>query len=317
VADLKPAYLISGDDDARIDAWRSRLRKRAEEEGGAGSLETFDASTSDPDEVAASLNALTFAMGTRYVLADGVESWKAGDVEPLEAALAAIAPGTVLVLIARGKPPVARLVKAVEKAGGEVRQEQAPKPWELPKWAAERAREQGLELDVEAAKTLVSMTGPRQQRIVRELEKLALTLHPETSANAEQVRELAASDITHGAYDVADAVLARDGRRALELAEELSSQEAPGKLVWPIVTRLREVLRVAELLDTGVPQAKLGESTGMPTWRLKKTLAAAKSADRSQLERALCLFADLEVETRSGELDERTAFSRALARAAA
>jgi DNA polymerase-3 subunit delta len=110
VADLKPAYLISGDDDARIDAWRSRLRKRAEEEGGAGSLETFDASTSDPDEVAASLNALTFAMGTRYVLADGVESWKAGDVEPLEAALAAIAPGTVLVLIARGKPPVARLV---------------------------------------------------------------------------------------------------------------------------------------------------------------------------------------------------------------
>lgn len=317
MADLKPAYIVSGDDDAKIDAWRARVRKRAEAEGGAGALEAFDASSSGPDAVAASLNALTFAMGNRYVLADGVESWKAAELEPLEVALAALAPGTVLVLIARGKAPQPRLVKAVEKAGGEARQYQAPKPWELPRWAVERAAEQGLELDLEAAKTLVSLTAPRQQRIVRELEKLAVMVHPEKTISAEQVRELAAADVTQSAYDVADAVLAGDKRRALQLAEELSAQESPAKLVWPIVGRLREVLRAAELLDAGVPQGKLGDSMGMPQWRLKKTIAAAKGADRSALERALCLFADLEVETRSAELDERTAFSLALARAAA
>lgn len=317
MAELKPAYLISGDDDAKIDAWRARVRKRAEAEGGAGALESFDAATAEPGEVAASLNALTFAMGNRYVLADGIEGWKAADVEPLEAALASIAPGTVLVLIARGKPPAARLAKAVEKAGGEVRQYQSPKPWELPRWAAERAREQGLQLDGEAAKALVSIAGPRQQRIVRELEKLALAVHPETKVSAEQVQELAVGDVTQTAYHVADAVLAGDRRRALELAEELTRQESPGKLVWPIVGRLREVLRAAELLDAGVPQAKLHESMGVPAWRLKKVIPVARSTDRAALERAICLFADLEVETRSAELDERTAFSLALARAAA
>ena len=30
MADLKPLYLVHGDDDARIDAWRSRVRKRAD-----------------------------------------------------------------------------------------------------------------------------------------------------------------------------------------------------------------------------------------------------------------------------------------------
>ena len=32
MAELKPAYLIHGDDDAKIDAWRKRIRARAERE---------------------------------------------------------------------------------------------------------------------------------------------------------------------------------------------------------------------------------------------------------------------------------------------
>jgi len=103
MADLNSLYLISGEDDAKIDAWRARVRKRAEEEGGPGALETFDARESAPEAVAAALAALTFATGTRYLLADAVQSWKAGDLEPLERALAEMPPDTVLVLIARGK----------------------------------------------------------------------------------------------------------------------------------------------------------------------------------------------------------------------
>ena len=60
----------------------------------------------------------------------------------------------MLVLIVRGKPLKA-LRDAVEKAGGDVGDCAAPKPWELPKWAVERGRELGLQLDGEAAKELV------------------------------------------------------------------------------------------------------------------------------------------------------------------
>src|SRR3989442_14917522 len=99
MADLKPVYLISGEDDAKIDAWRARVRRRAEEENGPGALEAIDAHTTDPEAVAAELCALTFGTGTRYVMVDGVESWKAGQLEPLERELAAPAPDTVLVLV--------------------------------------------------------------------------------------------------------------------------------------------------------------------------------------------------------------------------
>ena len=320
MAGLKPAYLISGDDDAKIDAWRARVRRRAEDENGPGALETFTAPTDPPEAVATALTTLTFASGDRYLLADGVEGWKAGDLDPLERELAAVPEGTVLVLIARGKPP-ARLVKAVEKAGGEHREYTSPKPWQMPKWAAERAREEGLNLDGEAAKALVAVVGTRQQRLAREIERLAILAHPNTQLSADQVTRLAAGESTQQVYDLADALVAGDIRATLAFAERLTSGagDPPSKLTFPIVRRLRDVHRAAELLDAGVPEAKVAAAMKMPPWAAKRTLAQAKKADREALAKALCAFAELEIELRGGGvgLDEDTAFSLTLARAAA
>jgi DNA polymerase-3 subunit delta len=319
VADLKPAYLVCGDDDAKIDAWRARVRWRAEDERGPGGLETFDAGSTEPAEVAAALAALTFDPGTRYLLVDDAGAWKAGALAPVEGALAGLPPDTVLVLIVRGKAP-RQLRAAVEKAGGEVREYRAPKPWHLPKWCIERGRELGIELDGEAAKELVALVGTSQQRLSRELEKLALALHPARTASPGDVERLAARDAAPQAYDLADALVAGDLRATLALAEVLEAHgERPGRLVFPIARRLREVHRAAVMLDAGMPEQKVGEALRAPPWLAKKTVARAKKADVAALERALSVFAELEVELRGGgdvQLDEDTAFSLALARAA-
>src|SRR3954468_6067852 len=203
---LRPVYLVCGDDDPKIDAWRARVRRRAEEENGPGALETFDAASDPPEAVATALTTLTVATGDRYLLADNVEAWKAGELEPLERELAAIPEGTVLVLIARGKPSAQRLAEEIERAGGELREYSAPKPWQMPKWAAERAREEGLNLDQEAAKALVATVGTRQQRLAREVERLAILAHPRTQLSADEVARLAAGESSQQAYDLADAL---------------------------------------------------------------------------------------------------------------
>lgn len=319
MAEFKPAYLICGDDDAKIDAWRARVRRRAEEERGPGGLETFDARASEPAEIVGALSALTFDPGTRYVLVDEVGAWKAAELAPLESILAEMPPETVLVAIARGKA-LKQLCKAVEQAGGEVREYPAPKPWELPKWILERGRELGLQVDQEAAKELVGLVGTSQQRLSRELEKLALAVYPSTNVTIADVESLAASDTAPQAYDLADALVAGDLRATLALAEQLESHgERPGRLMFPVVRRLREVHRAASLLDRGMPESKVGEALKAPPWLVKKTVARAKKADRAALERAICVFADLEIDMRGGgdlQLDEDTAFSLALARAA-
>ena len=67
-----------------------------------------------------------------------------------------------------------------------------------------------------------------------------------------------------------------------------------------------------------MPDAQVAAALKGPPWASKKVIARAKKADVATLERALCVFADLEVELRGGsdlQLGEDTAFSLALARA--
>ena len=71
---------------------------------------------------------MTFALGRRFVIADGVERWKEGDVEPVAAALAGMDPETLTVAFfareeGRAKAPEA-LHKAVAAVGGR----------SLPRW---------------------------------------------------------------------------------------------------------------------------------------------------------------------------------------
>ena len=314
MAPLRPAYLISGDDDAKIDAWRARVRRRAEAEGGPGALELFEATVCAPEDVAAALATLTLSMAPRYLIVDGVETWKAGVLDPLERALASIPAETVLVLIARGKPP-ARLAKAVEGASGELREYAAPKRWELPRWVTERARDDGLQLDGEAAKMLIELVGDRQQRLAREIEKLSLMAHPNTRLSAADVELMAAGEQSIQAYDLADSLVAGDIAATLSIAEQLRAREdRPGRLVFSIVRRLRDVHRAACRLDAGVPEHRVAATMALPPWSAKRIVAQARTADRDALERAICAFAALEVGTRGGAaLDEDTAFTLTLA----
>lgn len=321
MADLKPVYLICGDDDVKTDAWRARVKARAEAESGPGTLEQHEASAMSPDALAGDLAALTFATGTRYILVDGVETWKASQLEPLERALADMPPETILVMLARGKAQP-QLCKAVQKAGGDVNAYDAPNNRGLGKWTAERAAEQNLKLDAEAARTLVALAGPRQQRIAREVERLALLAYPEGALSAQQVAEHAASETVLQAFELADLIVAGDERGALAVAEKLSTQgEPPGRLLYSVVRRLREVHRAAELLDAGVRENEAAGMLGTAPWIAKRHISAAKKAGRQKLEDAICAFARLEIDLRGGglrsefALDEDTALSMAIVRA--
>ena len=220
---FKPAYLIHGDDHGRIAERRARLRVIAESISGAEGLELLEGDDATPERVAATVDAMTLALSRRFIIVDGVERWRDKELDPLVAALAAIAPETTVTFFARedgrnNRAPE-RLHEAVRNAQGDISAENSVKPWELPKWVTARARELGLELDSDAARALVRHVGDRQQRLLRELEKLALgadaDLSTHTPIDASQIEELTASSAERRAWTVADALVAGERRAAV------------------------------------------------------------------------------------------------------
>ena len=252
---FKPAYLIHGDDHGRIAERRSRLRALAEAESGAQGVELFEGDAAAPDAVARALNAMTFAFGRRFIIVDGAERWKDKELDALEASMAAIAPDTTVAFFARedsrAKAP-GRLHDAVRKAGGDISAEESVKPWELPKWVIAQARELGLTLEPDAARALVRHVGDRQQRLLRELEKLSLMVAPETRLDAAQIEELTAPSAERKAWSLADALVAGEAAPATRIYLSLRAQgeRVPGLLYW-MAQRVRSGHQIARALDAG------------------------------------------------------------------
>ena len=301
---FKSAYLIHGDDHGRIAERRARLRELAEAASGAQGVELFEGEQATPDNVAAALNAMTFAIGRRFIIVDGAERWKDKEMDALESALASTPPDTTVTFFAREdgrlKAPK-RLHDAVSKAGGDIATEQSVKPWELPKWAAAQARLLGLELTPEAARMLVGQVGDRQQRLLRELEKLALELEPHSRVDADMIEELTAASAERRAWALADAVLSGSAETAVRTLLQMRAQgERVGGLVYWMSSRVRQAHQIAEALERGQSQAQIKSGLRMPPSAADKLIGDARRIGPERLRRATCLIADLELASRGG-----------------
>ncbi len=314
MATFKPAYLIHGDDHGRIAERRARLRALAEAQSGASGLEVLEGENATPAAVANALNAMTLALGRRFIVVDGVERWKEKDLEPLEAALAAIGADTTVALFAREDSRLKvsqRLADAVRKAGGDVSAEQSVKPWELPKWVIARGRELGIQLDANGARRLIAQVGDRQQRLLRELEKLALATGagsgaggsgsgPET-IDATTIEELTAPSAERRAWSLADALVARDAEAATRTYLTLRAQgeRVSGLLYW-MAQRVRLAHEVAQALEAGQSEAQIKRKLRMPSRAADRLIGDAREAGGEKLRQATERIADLELASRGG-----------------
>jgi DNA polymerase-3 subunit delta len=315
---FKPAYLVHGDDHGRISERRGRLRSLAESESGSGGVEVFDGDGSTPEAVALALNAMTFAVGRRFLIVDGVERWKPAEVDSaLAPVLAAMPPDTTVAFFGRedGRVKVpSELAAAVKQAGGDVAVESTLKPRELPRWLVGEASRLGLKLEGAAAQALVAHVGDRQQRLLRELEKLALEHGEGAHLGVEEVEAVAAPSAEREVWGLVDALVARDRRAATRAFLELRAQgETLPRLVPLMARRVRDVLAIATRLEAGESPAQVKGSLRMSPWAADRRIKEARATDVEALRRALEALSELELASRGqSELSDDTEALRAI-----
>jgi DNA polymerase-3 subunit delta len=185
---------------------------------------------------------------------------------------------------------------------------------------AQQAKELGIELDTQAARALIAQVGDRQQRLLRELEKLALEHGPGAHLGVEEVQDSSATSAERKLWTLADALVAGDEKTATRALLELRQQgERLPSLLYQMVRRVRDALTIAEALAAGQPPAKVRGSLRMPSFAADRLIADVSKRDADAYRRALEILADLEVESRGGSggvLSEDTAAVRAVLAAA-
>lgn len=186
---------------------------------------------------------------------------------------------------------------------------------ELPKWLQAEAARLGATLERDAAQALVSQVGERQQRLLREVEKLAIEHGPDAQLTLERVEAAAAHSAERQVWSLVDALVAGDGRKATASFLALRAQgESMPRLVPLMARRVRDVLAIALRLEAGESPADIKKSVKGSPWAADRRIAEARATDADVLRRAIVVLADLELATRgASELSDDTAGLLAIA----
>jgi DNA polymerase-3 subunit delta len=192
--------------------------------------------------------------------------------------------------------------------------ENALRARELPRWTVGEAERLGLTLDGAGAQALVAQVGERQQRLLRELEKLALEHGEGAHIGVEEVEAAAAPSAERQVWALVDTLVARDRVQATRAFLELRAQgETLPRLVPLMARRMRDVLAIAARLDAGESPAQVKSSLKMSSWAADRRIKEARATDVDALRRALEALSELELASRGlSELAEETEALRAI-----
>ena len=303
--ELKPVYLITGSDHPKVARAVRRLRERV----GRDAMETLNAADSSGDDAVGACNSLgLFGEGTRLVVVEEVERWRAADVKALTAYLGSPAPGTVLALVGHGIKADAPLVKACAKAGDVLRYE-APRKRDLPGWVADQFTRRGARADADACRALAEFVGDDLEALAAEVEKLATWAGGETIGAAD-VELLAVPRAEASVFALTDAWGRRDVAAVLGAADALleRSHRELTSIAGLLASHVTKVRACQALAAEGVRPRDAAGRLKMHPFAAEKAFAHAASFSVEELRSATVRLAALDAALKgrsrlSGELE--------------
>ncbi|HEX6832977.1 MAG TPA: DNA polymerase III subunit delta [Rudaea sp.] len=246
-AELKPAYLIAGEEHLLVLEAADALRARARELGYV-EREVLDAEGGfDWDALARSATSLSLFASRKLIdlrLPTG-KPGKEGSAAVVEYC-ANPPPDTVLLITANewSSKHSGAWSEAIDRIGVFV-----PvwplKPNEMPDWIKQRMSARGLKPDRGAIDALIERIVGNLLAAAQEIEKLAL-LHGDKPLDAATLEDLVADSSRFDVFKLTDAALTGDSARALRILEGLRAEgeQVPALLGW-ITNQLQLLARLA------------------------------------------------------------------------
>lgn len=309
IEELKPVYLIFGDEELLLERALHRLRDRVASVADLDfNSDAFEGESVDPNTVVAAANTLPFGSEKRLIVVRSVDKMRADDQAVLAAYSADPSPSTCLVLVATKVAKSSKLYKAVDAIGG-IAEYKAPSRNSYPGWVVEHFAARGRRIDYDGAELLVRSVGRDLRRLETEAEKIIAFAGNRTDIGRADVEQLVASTAPMSVFDFVNALGARECAAALERLDDLlASGEAILGIHAMAVRHIRTLVSVRALLDRGTDRSAMQREMGLQEWQLRTAVEHARRFSAAELTTALRGAADLEVALKTGRGDSRVRF---------
>jgi DNA polymerase-3 subunit delta len=235
--ELRPVYLISGDEPLLAMEAADAIRARARRDGFDERIQVFpERSVASWDEAVAATQTLSL-FATRRILEIRMPTAKPGHGAATLQRVIAAAGDDLLLMIHTGKldraAQDAPWVSAVQERGAWI-PIQAPDPAQLPGWLAERLRSVGLAASEGAVRLLATANEGNLMAAAQEIEKLLLRFGAGARLDEASLADALGDSARYSVFQLNEAIAARDAARALRMLAGLRAEgtEALVVLWW-------------------------------------------------------------------------------------
>jgi len=138
-----------------------------------------------------------------------------------------------------------------------------------PNWVRDYAARAGCQMDLSSAAYLVGMVGVDLMRLANELDKLIAYVGPKGRITQDEIDELVRHSRQHSNFELTDAILDGDRRKALHLLHRIfdNASESPQSLslmiLGAIASNYRKMLGAKELMRQNAANSEVAKAVGM------------------------------------------------------
>ncbi len=317
--DLKPVYLIYGDQELLLERALERLQKRVADAGGSEfDVDVLDGDGADVDVVIASANMLPLMAERRLVIVRRADKFSTADLGALADYATDPNPSTTLVLVAKKIAKNLRIYKAVDALGG-VAEYKAPEKRNYPHTVVEMFADRGKTIGIDAAEVLVRAVGYDLRRLDMEIGKVIAFTGERATLSRDDIEQVMSTTAPTSVFEFVDAIGARNCREALVLlARLLSAGESIHGIHSMSVRHIRQLISVRAFV--GRPDGSRspgavarGVGAGMREWQARNLMRQADRFSIGELVDALRLAAAAEADMKTSR-DPRLVHERWLVR---
>ncbi|MDQ2984139.1 MAG: DNA polymerase III subunit delta [Actinomycetota bacterium] len=317
MADLKPAYLITGSDRPKVMRALRRLRERV----GEDATEALSAAEAGGEDVVAACNAMgLFVAERRLVVVEGIDEWKAPETKPVLDYLANPAETTVLALIGAEIKTDSKLAKAVADVG-DILAYELPKRGskaDLPGWVGKQFAAAGVKVDQATCRALVELVGDDLNELAVEVEKL-VTWAQGDAIGEREVSMLVAARAEVPPFALTDSWGRRDVGEVLAASEQLRERSGDGprdslpRIVGLLTSHVSRVADCQAFAAEGVSAREAADRMKRNRYYIQKLFEQATNFTPDELRQAVVRLAELDLALKGGSrLPAELEFDRAL-----
>lgn len=179
-------------------------------------------------------------------------------------------------------------------------------------WVLEKAQQEGVKMEQDAARELVDALGADMMLVSRELEKLVLFVGEKKRITLGDVETMVLAAKQRSLYELTDAISAKDKTRALAVLEAMLSagdgDEAATGHLYMLARTFRQMLIILEknVRDTRTIWQALWQGFRVPPFAAEDIIRQARRyKSRRELTRALRLIARADMALRSNPPSKR------------